>query len=142
MTALYKVFDLFLGVFSSVWNLLKGIYSIFMAIFDTFSSWFDDLFNSWGIYDAIADSLDAVTSIAQSINGLIDGGGFSSTVAGFTAIDTLFTVVSTAIAATFGVLLGLLSFVFVTTIPVLLGWLAFKAVMRLIRLCSAGVAKP
>jgi hypothetical protein len=142
MQALYKVFDLISGAFSSIWATLQNLYGMVMAVFDSFSSWFDDLFSNLGIYDTIASSLDTVSSLANQLAQYVGGDSLSSTIASFVACDTLFTVVVTSLTATVGVLLAALSLVLVTTVPVLLGWLAVKGVLRIIRVCTAGIAKP
>lgn len=142
MQALYKVFDLIFGAFSNIWATLQNLYGMVLAIFDTFASWFDDLFANLGIYDTIATSLDTVQNLANQLAQFAGGDSLSSTIASFVAFDTLFTVVVTSLGATVGVLLAALSLVLVTTVPVLLGWLTVKGVLRLIRVCTAGIAKP
>lgn len=142
MGIITKVFDLIFGQFALVWDMLTGIYTAFVSLFDSFKSIFDNLFETLGIYDTIIDSLDTLTSLANNLNSLIEQNTLTSTILSFCALDTLFTVVVTTLASTFGVLLTALSFLFVTVVPVLVGFLTIKAVLRLIRLCTGGIAKP
>lgn len=142
MSALVKVFDLILQQFSMVWNAIKSSVSLFTGIFDTFASLFDNLFQHLGIYDSIISALDTLSGLAANLNGLINQGTLSSTILSFCAFDTFFTVLVTVVTGTVGVLVALIAFVFLLVVPALLGFLTVKAVLRLIRLCTAGIAKP
>ena len=139
MDSIFKIFDFILSAFSSVWTALKALYDAFTAIFEQLSSFFSSVFDKLGIYDTICSSLDTLTNLFNTISSYIDTGhGISQAILSFLALDTLTTVVVTVSSATFGVILVVLSLVFVTVIPLLLGWLAVKGVLRLIRLVSAG----
>lgn len=72
MNALYKIFDFIFGAFSSTWETLKTLYSAFLAIFDSFASFFANIFSKLGIYDTICSGLDTITSLVNQLNGYID----------------------------------------------------------------------
>lgn len=143
MESFLSIFNFIGGMFFSLIDTIKGLIDVFTGIWDTLAGFFTGLFDSLQIVDVILDIIASASSGLSTLSSLVDqSNGFVGTLLSFCAIDSLVSCLLTATSATFGVLLTLVTLLFVTILPLLLGWLLFKGTVRLIRLVSAGFIKP
>lgn len=143
MESFLSIFNIIAGIFYSLFDTIRGFVDVLASIWDTLAGFFTGLFDRLDIVDVIFDVIQSASSGLSALSSLVDqSNGFVGTLLSFCAMDSLVSCLLTATTATFGVLLTLVSLLFVTILPLLIGWLLFKGSMRLIRIVSAGLLKP